>query len=320
MEIKLISPTENQHGHFEYDFFPDRTFSFEKYSIIWPSECWENEKYLYHFKQCDEANIKVICFGSYNNIPIFSQICHKFIAIKCEFGFLTGKRTMSGLDGPWRTLFSTYNINVSDFTDDNQFFNMQNRQQRAKYFSKFQLWDYQDLAKKQVSAPIYMDKSAFYNFQKNKHLFNVKDQTMLIYKKHVYEYLFKKLNSDIGVLGYPFAYDILSCSGDDNFCSFQILLSLYNRLSYVAMGGAASYAAMCLPMNTCFASDYQWNVREFILQYKNAYNKFLYNNETFGFIHDHRKVFQSGWRYNLILNLIEQSKLSISPHINFSEV
>lgn len=309
INLKLISPSINKNGDYEYDFFPDRIFSGQTFCVLWANECWENEKYLKFFAENDEKNIKVICFCSYNEIPVASYICHKFIATKSDFGFLNGFKSVSGF--PWRDLYNKYNLKTEEV------FNMSNRSMKVSYNHYMNLWDAELLSNKIINSPVYIPKTSYESFLVNKNKFK-ENIVSLIYKKHVYKNVASKIESEFcknksfSVSNFNYLHFIEEICGANNFCSYQILLSLYKKHSFVAFGGAASFLTLCFPICSLFCSDYQFNVREFIIRLKSLVNKNFYSIETNGFIHwDRNQIINSPWQYQCL-------KESILNHNNIS--
>ena len=314
VNIELIDTDNylNKDGYYEIDFYPDEKFKGEVYVFFYVKESWGNVHWYKLFRHYDAQGIKVICYASFNFLPLARNLCHKIYLEKTHIA-----------DG-------FYNIHapkkVSDYgMDRHRFWHANNLGEKNGYVQALpheHSWLMTDqegwaMGEENKNVPIVIDQKEFDNFMKQKHEFG--ESKVVVESKLKHNNLLRnKLSQKEGVYAdHTFQRKILSQYTKSSYATYQILLSMYCGFSFIGIRGASSLLCL-LPLNLLLATDlYNSNCPNFSIRYHDALNWHYYRVPTGGFAHegDAPRQLEGTWREQAINFAIDDWLSKCEHHI-----
>lgn len=302
--IELINTENylNKEGYYEIDFYPEREFSKEVYVFFHIVESWGNVHWYKMFNYYDSKNIKVICYASFNFLPIARNLGHKV--------FLEKTNTAESFYAKRVSRMSTYGLNR------HRFWHTYNINKKGGYIEArpwFQEWLMTDdeawkIGQKNKTLPIMIDEKEFDNFIKKKCEFG-EEKIVVESKKKYNDTIKQKLHEKSNVYAnQDFQRKILHEYTRYSYATCQILMSLYCGFSFVGIRGAASLLSM-LPVNLLIGTDlFCSNLTTFSIRYHDAINEYFFDIPTTGFPHDlgSKRQIEGTWKEVAILFCVDQ--------------
>ena len=320
--IKLIDleKYKKDNGFYEVNFHPDRNFDSEVHVLLYKSESWGNYHYFQYFKAMDEQNIKVIIYCIFPLFPLASIIGHEVRMHKVDGNLWYRRLSNYGLD--YKKAWAIYDIHNSK----NKYWSLSNMLDTDE-IKRIKIYETGQLAEEAYKRPMYMGCEGYNIFMKNDF---PKKCIFIQCKKHWYGDLKEKINNLN--LKYILGLDeqiqlsiIKNFQGSDYLLTYQILMSIYNKVEYIGIAGSASLFASVPTINALFISDDMCanNVNDNSLFFKLAFNKKIFNKETAGFLHLQRMYethkLASSWMWSSLEYLLtswEPSKEKPSVEIS----
>lgn len=304
-KIELINTENylNKDGYYEIDFCPDREFKGEVYMFFYIKESWGNVHWYKMFKHYDSKNIKVICYASFNFLPLAKNLCHKIYLEKTPIvnGFYN-------VAAPKHV--SDYGMNRHRFWHTYDLGKKGGYVQALPHEHNWLMTDQEGwgIGNQNKNNHILIDQREFDNFMKQKHDFGeskVLVESKLKHNNHLRHKLSAKENVHAD---HSFQRKILSQYTKFSYATYQILLSMYCGFTFVGIRGAASLLSM-MPVNLLIATDlYNSNCTSFSIRYHDAINDYYYRTPTGGFPHegDAPRQLEGTWREQAINFAIDE--------------
>lgn len=283
----------NKHGYYEIDFFPEKKFKGEVYVFFHIVESWGNVHWYKLFREYDKKNIKVICYTSFNFLPLVRNLCHKVYLEKTPIisGFYNTKQ-------PSR--ISSYGLNRHRFWHTYDIGKKGGYIEAKPHDKKWLMPDEeaQAIGQNHCSKKILIDQKEFDNFMKQKQDFG-KSKVVLESKLRVNNVLRHRLQQKDNVYAdHTFQRKILTKYTKFSYATYQILLSMYCGYAFVGVRGAAALLA-AFPINFLIGTDlYNSNLATFSIRYHDMINQYFYNIPTGGFPHSlgPQEQIENTWR------------------------
>lgn len=323
LKIKLVNLNQNSFGDFEYDFFPDRKFTDIEYVILFRKESWGHIQYFDKFFDCDKRNVQLICITSRNFFPICSNICHKCILYEneeenfCHVINGMGKTKYSFKNNDFYKKYSLQYNQVLDITD---------KSQRRSIICEKPLWFAWDLFDFLKDRPLYLEKQAFNLFKNSS--FQIPKGSVLNFSRKYQNWSDRVKQDGLNILDLQnnISNEILSKSGKNYFCTFQILLSIFFGIGYLGFNGACNFLNMCVYANSLFAINQAGDFSYTLSMARAAYNYYLYNISTNYYCHNNIHIQNkedidmfNGWRYECFKESVLNNENVQLPEVKIIE-